>query len=65
MIDRIIIKKKRKKEAAYAILYFTKLIYIGKTEKNPNWKIVRKYVKKMQHHLMKLNQQKRLTLIYL
>lgn len=59
IIDRIVIKRKRRKEAAYALLYFTKLVYIGKTQKHPDWKEVKKYVQKLKFHLYYLNQQKK------
>lgn len=64
IIDRIVIKKSRKKEAAYALLYFTKLIYLGKTKKKIDWKEIKKNVRKMKFHLHKFNQQKKYN-IYL
>lgn len=62
IIDRIVIKRHRRKEAAYALLYFTKLIYLGKTKKKIDWKEIKKNVKKMKFHLQRLNQQKKLKL---
>ena len=58
IINRINIKKKRRKEASYALLYFTKLIYLGKTCKTIDWKLIQKYTLKMKYHLYMLSQQK-------
>lgn len=59
IIDRITIKKKRRKQAAFVILYFTKLFYLGKKQKEIDWKLVKLYTAKMQIHLHKLAELKR------
>ena len=59
LIDRITIKKKRRKESAHVLLYFTKLFYIGKTQTNPDWKKVKSYVNAMKKHLQKMDELKK------
>jgi len=59
IIDRITIKKKRRKQAAFALLYFTKIYYLGKTQKIPDWEKIKTYVSAMRYHLNQLSELKR------
>lgn len=62
IIERITIKKKRKKEAGYVLLYLAKLYYIGRNEKVIDWNVVREYVSKLRLHLQRLSELKKFAL---